>query len=139
VPQSSVPPTDRSAGLPIRGEARRSLDASLVVAALWLACSLAVGLWLMISSHSIASHDVGIGHLEGTNSASYGGDAYTGIQNAGADTANAVKALAKFDDANARIGRRVSSRANIGIGFIVISLGVGNLNMALRRRSTLST
>lgn len=113
-------------------------DAELVIAALWLACSLAVGLWLMISSHTIASHDVSMRTIAETNAQAYGGDAYTGIQNATANTANAVKALARFDDANARIERRVSSRANIGIGFIVISIGVVNFNLALRRRPTSS-
>ncbi len=110
-----------------------------MVAGLWLVCSLAVGLWLMASSHSIAGHDVKLHPTALTNSQAYGGDAYTGIQNATANTANNVRALAAFQNTNARIERRVSSRANIGIGFIVISIGVVNFNMALRRRPTPSS
>jgi hypothetical protein len=115
-------------------EQRLGPDSGLVLAALWLVCSIAFGLWLMISSHSIASRDVGVGHIATTRSQAYGGDAYTGMQNAAANTANAVRTLAVFDGTNARIERRVSSRADIGIGFIVISIGVVNFNMALKRR-----
>lgn len=117
------------------GQERSRPDLGIVVASAWLVCSVIVGLWLMFSSHSIASNNVTVRHLPATNGQAYGGDAYTGIQNASADTANAVKALAEFDDANARIGRRVSERADIGIGFLVISIGVVNFNMALRRKS----
>lgn len=114
--------------------ARSAPDKGLILAGAWLACSIVVGLWLMISSHSIASDEVRLGPIPGTSTTSYGGDAYTGIQNAAANTANGVRALARFDSVQARIERRESSRTNIGIGFIVIGIGVANFNVALMRR-----
>ncbi|GCD88573.1 hypothetical protein [Nocardioides sp. LS1] len=116
--------------------ARPAPDKGLILAGAWLACSIVVGLWLMISSHSIASDEVRLAPIPGTSTTSYGGDAYTGIQNAAANTVNGVRALARFDSVQARVERRESSRTNVGIGFIVIGIGVANFNVALMRRST---
>src|SRR3954453_22365595 len=81
-----LPPTQP----PTRG---RELHAFLLVlASLWLIASVAAGVWLFTGTKS------GAVHLRASRptltaqstQASYGGDAYTGIQNAASDTEHAV-------------------------------------------------
>ncbi|MEO6471878.1 MAG: hypothetical protein ABIR57_08225 [Aeromicrobium sp.] len=63
---------------------------SLVLAALLLAASIAFGLWLVNSSPRVDRSPTAAQLTSSATRESYGGDAYTGMQNAAADTENAV-------------------------------------------------
>jgi hypothetical protein len=63
---------------------------SLILAAVVLAGSLAVGVWLVKSAPTPAKTPDAHALVAQAAHSVYGGDAYTGIQNAAADTENAV-------------------------------------------------
>lgn len=122
---------------------------ALAVACVWLVASVVIGMEIMKGSSS-ASPSLSATMPQLTPSAkrmSYGGDAYTGIQNAAAETENSViksaNGLAELavdlENASADYNRglvqdAVSPLAK-GLGFLIIGVGVVNFTIALSRVS----
>ena len=75
---------------------------SLALATLLLAGSIAVGVWLVTAAPVGAVAPAARGIATEASRESYGGDAYTGIQNAAADTENSVVAGANSINKYAR-------------------------------------
>jgi hypothetical protein len=121
----------------------------LALAMLWLIASVIVGLKLIQDEPDEVS---ALGVPTPTLSASsehifYGGDAYTGIQNAASDTEHAVvegvNQLAAFQlalqqamaEQDSRRSSSMQSEMQKGLGFLIIGLGVLNFTVALTRTS----
>jgi len=115
----------------------------MILASVWLLVSIVVGLILMTGGPN-KSGDVRATLPSLSSSASrsaYGGDAYTGIQNAAADTENAVIAsansLAQLEltlaQATSQSAAASGKNTQFGIGFLIIALAVGIFVLTLRR------
>ena len=116
---------------------------SLVLASLWLIASIVVGAVLMLGGPTQpADSTTTLPNL--TSSATkelYGGDAYTGIQNAAADTENAVvkgtNGLAQLQlsiaQSQAAADKGAAKNLEFGLGFLIIGVGVLTFTSALQR------
>ncbi|MFL6239073.1 MAG: hypothetical protein ACJ735_06235 [Actinomycetes bacterium] len=114
----------------------------LVLATVWLIASVGAGVWLFTSTKADAVH------LRATRPTltaqsthdSYGGDAYTGIQNTASDTEHAVvegsNELAgvsqELADSSAEFNRTLAKRVQQGLGVLVIGVGLLNFTLALK-------
>jgi hypothetical protein len=119
----------------------------LALAVLWLIMSVVVGLKLMQDNpEAVSALDVSTPQLAtSSDHVVYGGDAYSGIQNAASDTEHAVvdgvNEMAKFQlqlqQAVATEDRQrwslMQSKIEDGFGYLVIGVGVLNLTVALTR------
>ena len=114
---------------------------SLALATLLLAGSVVVGVWL-VDSAPIAPRAPAAAELTSTASrANYGGDAYTGIQNAAADTEKSVVAGANSVNSYARDLRVAEINAESawwghlwkGLAALIIVLASANFVTVLQR------
>lgn len=115
--------------------------AALVLAALLLAASVAVAVWLINSAPEVPGTPDAqkVSSLAGRTS--YGGDAYTGIQNAAADTENSVVAgtnsVTKY--AGALQENQLAADAAWwghlckGLAALIVAIGAGNFITVLQR------
>jgi hypothetical protein len=132
-----------------RSSGRRLRWIPLALAMVWLVASVIVGAELMqAETANVSAPTVPIPALSPTSEHSvYGGDAYTGIQNAASDTEHSlvdgVNQLAAFQLALAQaVAKQDSQRSSSmqseiqkGLGFLIIGLGVLNFTVALTRAS----
>jgi hypothetical protein len=119
----------------------------LALAVLWLIASVIVGVQLMQHDpEEVSALDVTAPKLSASSEhVFYGGDAYTGIQNAAADTEHAVvdgvNQLGAFQlalqkavaDQENRQSASVQTEMQKGLGFLIIGVGVLNVTVALTR------
>ncbi|TWG92637.1 hypothetical protein L615_000700000440 [Nocardioides sp. J9] len=128
-----------AAGTPVRGTASPSHTSAVAVAVLVLVASLVSAVVLIAAAPSpsgspdadLLSQEIDYGF--------YGGDAYTGIQNAAADTGNAVVAggnatlelLTELDEASAERWAHLYR----GLAAMLVLAAVANLGRTLQRRS----
>ena len=114
---------------------------SLVLATLLLAAAVAVGVWL-ISAAPAAPLAPAAQKLSTSAARSYyGGDAYTGIQNAAADTENSVVAAANAAATHASTLQTSEFHAQAawwghlwkGLSALIIVIAAGNFVTALQR------
>jgi hypothetical protein len=122
---------------------RGTRTASLLLATLWLAVSIGAGIWMIASSPTHKNVDVRVTHLTASSEETeYGGDAYTGIQNAASDTEHAVVdgvnglARMEFNLAQASMEQRHDDAAHLadGVGFLIIGIGVATFILTLQRQ-----
>lgn len=114
---------------------------SLALATLLLAGSIFVGVWLITSVPVGATAPAARGVAAEASRESYGGDAYTGIQNAVADTENAVVAGANSINKYARdmrVAELNTERAwwehlSTGLAALIIVLASANFITVLQR------
>ena len=111
--------------------------ASLVLSGLLLVCSLVAGGWL-IRDVPEGVHGVGPGHARSqAQHIEYGGDAYTGIQNAAAETEQAVveqtNTLAGLAAAQVNEQTAEWNRLWTALGLLIMLLGGINFVVALQR------
>lgn len=126
-----------------RRSAARTL--SLVLATVWLAVSVAVGVWLFtgVKTSAIQLNATKPNLSAQSANSAYGGDAYTGIQNAASDTEHAVvdsaNGLSQFSqelaESSATLDRALSNRLQQGLGILIIGVGVLTFIVALSRTS----
>lgn len=119
----------------------------LALAVLWLIGSVIAGVNLMLHDPiEDSALDVSTPSLSASSGqVSYGGDAYTGIQNAAANTESAVvdgvNELGTFelalqqamDDQESRRSQSMQFELRNGLGFLIIGIGVLNFTVALTR------
>lgn len=119
----------------------------LTLATLWLIVSTIVGVKLIQSEPAeVSALNVPTPTLSASSDhVFYGGDAYTGIQNAASDTEHAVvegvNELAKFQlalqrsvaEQDSKRSSNIQSEIQQGLGYIVIGLGVLTFIVALTR------
>jgi hypothetical protein len=120
---------------------------TLALAVFWLIASVIAGIGLIRDDPEAASAlTVSPPTLSSSSGhASYGGDAYTGIQNAASDTehavVNGVNKLGAFQLAlqqavaaqEARRSSHLQSQVQDGLGLLIIGIGVLNFTVALTR------
>jgi hypothetical protein len=143
-PMGSIPDTlVAEAPGPTRGSSFRPAlpIVAIAIASVWLVASLAVGFVVITGGQAgdpVTASPPQLSSL--TQQQFYGGDAYTGIQNAAADTQNAVVSgvnqlgefqpeLARSQAASAEAGAR---SIRLGLGFLVIGVGVAVFTSALQ-------
>jgi hypothetical protein len=108
---------------------------ALVIAVIWLIVSVAAGAWLIktAGTDDQVMSPAKAPRLSATSALSaYGGDAYTGIQNAAADTEHSVvngfNSLAAYQQALAQAKAdsdlATSERLQQALGLLIIGLGV---------------
>ncbi len=136
----SVPPPAAPARAPRRGPGLVNL-LSLALASLLLAGSIAVGVWLVTSAPVAPSAPAAAELTREASRQSYGGDAYTGIQNAAADTEQSVVAGANSINGFARDLRVAEINAESswwghlwkGLAALIIVLASANFITVLQR------
>ncbi len=126
------------------GPSRGRLSVSLALAAVWLAVSVAGGAWLFFGTDSgaVTLHATKPVLAAESSHTVYGGDAYTGIQNAASDTEHAVvdgtNGLANLSqelaDSSASFNRGLANRMQQGLGILVVGVGLLNFTVAMSRR-----
>lgn len=118
------------------------------LAAAWLVASLVAGLHVMNMPFDVTAGQGGSAPQLTARSmrSAYGGDAYTGIQNAASDTEHAVVAgtnemaavTVSLAEKNRALSVQVAQRQwdswTFSLGFLIISAGVGPLLVLLARR-----
>ena len=119
--------------------------AGVLIASVWLAISIGVGIWLIVATPGGSTKfSVRSIHLTAASQQqSYGGDAYTGIQNAASDTEHAVvDGVNVMTDTQVALARSsaeqrhdIAAHIAVGLGALVIGVGVANFTQALRRSS----
>ena len=151
---TSFNPPPPGAGAPVQAPSTPSFASpsvpltawlSLAVAALWLVVTVVVGVPLM-SGGGLSTPSLPMGQADLTPSSfhsSYGGDAYTGIQNAASDTEHAVIAatnaqlasdrqLAEWNaDFQAELAKAQAAPVARGLGLVLIGTGVGPFAVTL--------
>ena len=133
---------DPSATAVAQSRPRNALNAiSLVLAALLLVASVVVGFWFIDAAPKQAGTAKAKQLTSNSEMVIYGGDAYTGIQNAAAETersvvesANTLAALASAQHAD----QAVADAERWGhlwkaLAALVIALGAANFTVALQR------
>jgi hypothetical protein len=117
---------------------------SLILAALLLGASLAFGAWLIASAPEAPRAPYVLDLASLAERSSYGGDAYTGMQNAAADTENSLVA-----GTNKMIGLASALQENQleadaawwghlskGLAALVVAIAAGNFITVLQRFGT---
>jgi hypothetical protein len=126
-----------------RGRGSRLGWVALTLATLWLIASVIVGVQVIQAKPAeVSALRVPTPSLSASSEhLFYGGDAYTGIQNAASDTEHAVvqgvNQLAAFQlalqRADSRRARTTHSETQKGLGFLIIGVGVLTFTVALTR------
>lgn len=128
--------------LPPPATRRRATPAGPVaLAILVLVLAFAGTVWLVAAAPEPADGPRAEPLTAAADYAAYGGDAYTGIQNAAADTANAVVAGANAANELASALHEESAAADAahwahlyrGLAVLLVLLGLANLGRALQR------
>jgi hypothetical protein len=105
--------------------------------------SIAAGSWLIVGAvEEPEPSGVAVPSLSVSSSEElYGGDAYTGIQNAAVATEQAVvegmnemfDLAVQLESSSSESSARHMSRLTIGLGVLIIGIGVLNFNIAVQR------
>ena len=136
-----VTPVNTLKGRPRRGRAPVMNLISLVLSALLLAATVAAGMWLISTAPGVPQSPTAQRLSSSAARSFYGGDAYTGIQNAAADTENSVVAAANASANHASTLQASQLDAEAawwghlwkGLSALIIVIAAGNFITTLQR------
>jgi hypothetical protein len=116
---------------------------SVLVASVWLVASVAAGIWLFVGASSDPVRLSATRPYLTPDSVhiAYGGDAYTGIQNAASDTEHAVvdatNGMVAFSqdlaESSAGFNRGLANRVEQGLAVLIVGVGLLNFTVAMSR------